>query len=199
MANASFTKVESLAGSLTDLHVADGRIANLETTTLTLENLVEPNAFPGLGTLYTVIGYAPTSFSTLASSGVVYLNNASGQAAATAVTDSQLLVLPTGAKVLSAVVTNNGTSVTNTGASTYDVSTEVWPAVAGGGNVAAAMTLATVNTGGAVGPVAATALGTSGVAFAPLAAAAANTGLTVQVNVGDNTAGDLAVTVKYLL
>ena len=70
----------------------------------------------GLGVVKEVIGYAPTSFSTLATGAAngVWLNTKKGLAAATSTSDSNLLKLPSGARVISAQATNNGTSITST-------------------------------------------------------------------------------------
>lgn len=75
----------------------------------------------GLGVVKEVIGYAPTSFSTLAvqastttatAADALWLNNKKGLAAATSTSDSQLLKLPRGARIISAHLTNNGTLIT---------------------------------------------------------------------------------------
>ena len=75
----------------------------------------------GLGVVKEVIGYAPTSFSSFAvqassttatAADALWLNNKKGLAAATSTSDSQLLKLPRGARVISAHITNNGTLIT---------------------------------------------------------------------------------------
>lgn len=70
----------------------------------------------GLGVVKEVIGYAPTSFSTLATGAAngVWLNTRKGLAAATSTSDANLLKLPNGARVISAQATNNGTAITST-------------------------------------------------------------------------------------
>lgn len=201
--NNNFTKVENLAGTLTTLNVSDAKVSSLDVQGRASVGLLDQrNALPGSGVLHQVIGYAPVGFATAALNSIQFLNVQPNSPAATAVTSSQLLLLPVGARVVSAMVTNNGVAITNSGSSTYDISSEVWSAVpAVSGNIATAMPLATVNLGGNVGSAStATALGSSGTANnATLVAAVANTGVNVQTLVGSNLTGDLAVLLSYLL
>lgn len=196
--NQNYTKIENISGALSELIVSDAKLSSVTANSVTVDSLNQVNALPGVGTLHEVVAYAPSSFSTLAINGILFLNNSPGAAAATAVTDDNLFLLPTGAQVVSAVVTNNGTTIT--GGTSYDIGTEVWTATpTGNADIAAAMTLATVNAGGTVGLPAGSALGSAGSPYTPLAAAAANTGVTVQALTSANTAGDLAVRISYLL
>lgn len=191
--NQNFTKVETLAGPLSELNVSDARASSLHASSVTTDSMTTNS---GAYRLVESTVYAPTSFSTLAINGVVFFNSARGLAAATAVTDSQLFLLPANAQILSATLTNNGTTVA--GGTTYDVGTEVWSAApTGTSNVAAAVPLATLNTGTTVSSTA-NAFGSAG-ANTGLVIAAANTGLSVQVLTTANTAGDMAVTLRYLL
>lgn len=197
--NDRFSKIENAASHLNELNLTSGQVVDLSAGTVTTQLLNQ--AIAGSGTLWQVVGYAPSAFATAAAGDVLFLNNQQQSAVASAVTDSHLLLLPAGAQVVSAVVTNNGVPVV--GGVTFDIGTEVWSS-AGSGNsdISAAMLLATVNSGGKVGDLLAapvSALGTSGVAFASGSAVAANTGVTVQVLGAPNTAGDLAVTITYLL
>lgn len=201
--NNNFTKVENLAGSLTNLNVTDAKVNSLDVQGRASVGLLEQrNSFPGRGSLRQVVGYAPVGFSTAVVDTIQWLNVQPNSPAATAVTSSQLLLLPVGAQIVSAMVTNNGVTVTNTVLSFYDVSSEVWSAVpAATGNIASGVPLASVNLGANVGGAAtSSALGSSGTSNeAVLAAAVANTGVNVQTLLGDNLTGDFAVLLTYLL
>jgi len=201
--NNNFTKVENLVGSLTTLTVKNAKLSSLDVDgSVSVGLLNQHNALPGLGSLHQVVGYAPVGFSTAAINQIHFLNSVPNSAAATSVNSPQLLLLPEGAKVVGAVVTNNGVTITNSGSSTYDISSEVWSASpAAAGNIASAMTLAIVNAGGNVGFASTPSpLGGVGNAYtAALSAALPNTGVNVQTLVGANLTGDLAVLVSYLL
>lgn len=200
--NDGFSKIENSTYHLSELNLTSGRVVDLSAVTVTTQLLNV--GITGLGTLHQVVGYAPTSFATTLENGVVFLNNHPKAAPATSVSSSQLLLLPSGARVVSAVVTNNGTTVV--GGTSFDISTDVWSSNPSGlsSNISAAMPLATVNAGGSVGnllnAVQPTALGSAGVKLLTgVNAVGDNTGVTVQVLGGNNTDGDLAVTLTYLV
>jgi hypothetical protein len=199
--NDGFSKIENSTYHLSELNLTSGRVVDLSAVTVTTRLLNVGIA--GLGTLHQVVGYAPTSFATTPTNGVVFLNNEPKAAPATSVSSSQLLLLPSGARVVSAVVTNNGTTVV--GGTSFDIGTDVWSSNPSGlSNISAGMLLATVNAGGSVGnllnAVEPTALGSAGVKLlTDVNAVGDNTGVTVQVLTTNNTAGDLAVTLTYLV
>jgi hypothetical protein len=96
--NQNFTVITNAAAQLSELNVgklavADGRL-----------------------TEFTVIGYAPNGFGTAAVGTKLNLNNAPGKDQAVSTTDPNLLRLPKRVKVLSAYATNNGTTITGSGA-----------------------------------------------------------------------------------
>lgn len=199
--NDGFNKIQHMTDHLSELNLTTGRVVDLSAGSVTTQVLNQ--AVVGLGTVWQVVGYAPTSFATGAINSVHFLNNSPASAAASAVGDSQLLLLPAGAQVLSVLANNNGTTVA--GGTTFDVGTEVWSASpTGNANLLAAATLASLNAGVSAGnlqnAVTPVALGTVGAVINTAAAAeAANTGVTIQVLSVANTAGDAAVTVSYLL
>jgi len=198
--NDSFQKISNATGHLAELNVSSGQAVDLSAESVTLDLLNQNLA--GLGTLRQVVGYAPTSFATAGAADVMFLNNQPQSDDATDVSDSQLLLLPVDARVVSAVVTNNG--VTVVGGTNFDVGTEVWSASpAGSADIFDAVVLASVNNGAFVGSLvgasAPVALGSVGKDLSVGSAVAANSGVSVTVNGTPNTAGDLAVTVTYLL
>jgi hypothetical protein len=200
--NASFTKVEDLAGRLSNITASDGAINNLTANSITADS-VSVN-LPGTGlaarSTYTVTAYAPTGFSTLAASGVLFLNYGSGLAAATAATDTRLVLLPYGARVISAFMTNNGTI--QAGATTFDLGTEVWSAApTGTQDIGAAINAAGfqgTSVGVSIGATS-TALGGTGDPLTGTVAAMTNTGITIQGLGAANTAGDFAVQITYIV
>lgn len=199
--NDGFQRVKNSTEQLNELNLINGRVVELSAGTVTTRLLNQ--AVVGLGTLRKVVGYAPVGFATAATNQVFYLNNSPASVAATALTNSQLLLLPTGARIVNVTVTNNGTTVV--GGTTFDLGTEEWNSGGGTGtsNLLAGATLASINSGVTAGnelaAVAPVALGTSGVSLAPLSAVPANTGVSIQVLGSPNTAGDVAVTITYLL
>jgi hypothetical protein len=197
--NASFTKVEDLAGRLANITASDGVINTLTANSITTQHLTQNMAGDGTALkMYQVTGYAPVGFSTLAINAVQFLNSAPTKAAATAVGGQFLLLLPTGAQIVQADVTNNGTTVV--GATTFDIGTEVWTAApTGTDDIFTAATLAGVNAGATVGQTADLGFATSGKVLVPLGATAANTGISVQALAAANTAGDLAIRITYLV
>jgi hypothetical protein len=109
-------------------------------------------------------------------------------------------LLPTGAEIIAAHATNNGTAVTQAGG-TLEFGPEVWAATpAGDGTIGTTVTAASINGGGGVtfGETKA-ALGSAGAAVGGLTAVAANTGVTVSALVAAVTTGDLAVQITYLI
>lgn len=194
--NDGFQKVKS-SDQVAQLNASQGSVVNLYAQNLEVGLLNQK--LQGLGGLYQVVGYAPLGFATSAINQVYFLNNAPASAPAASVSSAQLLVLPVGARVVQAVVTNNGVTIVS--GNTYDIGTDVWSATPSGvANIATAMSIGTINSGGVVGAVSGlTSLASGGAALTANAAVVANTGVTVQSLVSANTAGDLAVTLWYLL
>lgn len=198
--NDSFQKISNTTGKLAELNLSSGQAVDLSAKSVSLDLLNQSLA--GLGSLRQVVGYAPTSFATAGAGDVMFLNNQPQSDDATDVSDSQLLLLPVDARVVSAVVTNNG--VTVVGGKNFNLGTEVWSASpAGSTNIFNAVVLPSVNNGAfagsLVGASAPVALGSVGKNLSFGSAVAANSGVSVTVNSTPNTAGDLAVTVTYLL
>jgi len=194
--NDRFQKIKS-SEQLSDLYATDAKVANLSAEKVNVGLLNQK--LKGLGSLSQVVGYAPVGFASAAANQSLFLNNVPASAAASSVSSSQLLVLPVGARVVQAVVSNNGTTIT--GGATFDIGTEAWSATPSGvSNITAGMTVGSINSGAVVGSVSGlTALGSAGDVLTANAAVLSDTGVTVQVLGSANTAGDLAVTLWYLL
>lgn len=197
--NQFFRRVgDASSGDSEQNHTYDLRVENL-----TVSNSLSQLLLPGIGASQTgvvheVVLYAPSSFAETAQNGVLFLMTRPGSTAATSATSTGLFTLPSGARVVSAVVTNNGTTVV--GGTTFDVGYEAWSEEpTGNGQVFTALTVARLNTGGFVGPVAATALASAGTSFAIGTATTEDTSVTVQVLGAANTAGDFALVLRYLL
>jgi hypothetical protein len=196
--NLSFTRVTNSTEQLSNLNVSDAKAGSLSVGSITAGNVNLVNAVPGVGTLHQVLGYAPMGFEVASANDTMFLNVRPGSTVATDVTDSQLLVLPAGAQILNVVVTNNGTVIS--GGTTFDIGTEVWSSTpTGTSNIGAAVLLTSMNSGVTFGSISALAFGTAGTALAPLTATAENTCLSIQTLSVDNTTGDVAVLVEYLL
>lgn len=203
--NGSFTKVEDLAGRQSNISASDASINILTANSITADS-VSVN-IPGNGVsaraTYTVTGYAPTGFDTLAQNGVQFLNYGSSLAAATAVTDVRLLLLPEGARVISAFMTNNGT--VQAGATSFDLGTQVWSSVGTGTQDIGAAILATGFQGTIIGTsigftaTTTSAIGQTGDQVDGTTAASANTGVTIQALGAPNTTGDFAVQLTYIV
>jgi len=201
--NNGFSKVENAAAHLSELNLSVGQVVNLSAEVVSTRLLNQGVA--GAGTLFQVVGYAPNGFGTALQNSIVFLNNQQNSAAVTAVTDLRLLVLPVGAQVVSVVATNNGVPIT--GGATLDIGTEVWSAApvssanlfTGVATTGAGSLDLPVFNGSVVGGVAPTALGSAGSDLVGVAVVANNTGVSVEVIGASNTAGDLALTVTYLL
>ena len=172
------------------------RVANVAAPidTLNVDTLVAGSiSIAGVGQ---VVGYLPTDGTGVAS---YWLNNVSGvvsQGAATSAA-ATTLVLPTGAVISRVVVRNNGVVVV--GGTSFGCGTALVTAAApnsGTGNIATAMTTATVNStsGGIVGAVAAFA----SAGASTLAAVAANTGVFI-TNTAAITSGSIVVTSYFTL
>jgi len=214
--NANFTTVTNQANQVEVLDVSRIKVTDLLGGDATLNSLANVTAVPGLGTLKTVVGYAPTGFNVTPSGSGVFLNTTEGQAPALVSTDQGLLVLPAGAVILSMRVTNNGTTLAGAGAN-FDIATQAWTATAtavAGERLVNDMTLATVNSAGGglcsalVGAIltggAAGNLGEQGIAFpagatdGPFVVVAGAQHVGVLVNTTSLTAGDMAVRIEYL-
>jgi hypothetical protein len=188
--NDGFTNIFNLAGQLSDLSVGEVSALNVkdltaETTSVKLGSRVISGQ---------VIGYAPTDFSTNAI-GPAPLNNMEGLARATANTDTQLLLLPVGATITAVEMSNNGTTITSSGAPTFDLASGLFNTA--GVNLLAAVALADANTLAR----AATAPAAIGSAGAPtgVVVVAANNFVTVDVNTAALTAGDMVVKISYVI
>ena len=90
----SFASVQNL-NNYTDMSSSSAEIISLSVNTFTNGPL----------TYYNVVGYAPTSFATLASGTAVSLSSVNGVSETTV---DNALVIPVGAYITSIIVTNNG-------------------------------------------------------------------------------------------
>lgn len=166
----------------------------------TFTNTLFQSVVPGKGILYQVIGYAPTEFAAAAAASSLYLNASAGIAQATAVTSAGLLILPTGAQIVSAKVTNNGTTVDSAGGN-FNIGVEVYSDTpVGSGQVFTTLLETSVNlaNGSAVSSADPLALGSGGSVSAPLVATVADSVVSV-TNAVAVLAGDMAVLITYLL
>ncbi len=126
--NQDFNKVENVAGQIPLLEVDALRSQSVGVNELNLTGSISDiNAYPGR-VLHRVVGYAPASFGTTASNNGVFLNKSPGLPKSINGSAAQLLVLPVGAKLIRATITNNGTTVTSGGSPTLNVSVESWKA-----------------------------------------------------------------------
>jgi hypothetical protein len=216
--NANFTTVTNKANQVEVLDVSKIKVTDLLGGDATLNSLANVTAFPGLGTLKTVVGYAPTGFNVTPSGSGVFLNTTENQAPALVSTDQGLLVLPAGAVILSMRVTNNGTTITSDGGANFNIATQAWTATATavtGHRLVNEMELNTVNSAGGglcsalVGAVVLgdedhMNLGQHGIPFhstaddGPFVVVAGDQNVGVLVNHGSLTAGDMAVSIEYL-
>lgn len=215
--NANFTTVTNKANQVEVLDVSRIKVTDLLGGDATVNSLANVTAVPGLGTLKTVVGYAPTGFNVTPSGSGVFLNTTEGQAPALTAQDQGLLVLPAGAVILSMRVTNNGTAITSGGGANFDIATQAWTATATavtGERLVNDMPLATVNSAGGglcsalVGAIltggAAGNLGEQGIAFpsgatdGPFVVVSGAQHVGVLVNTAALTAGDMAVRIEYL-
>jgi hypothetical protein len=167
-----------------------------------------------------VVGYAPSSFSTAAASTVLNFNIEQGEAA-----NHSPLILPKGAFILRAFLSDNGTTIT--GATNYNVGTNATSATSST-NLFAAVTVADISTGDqttagqgaafvcfcmANGIGSNTTAVTNGIGQAiTTSAATADTNqalatlhltaqhfVTLDMNSGTNTAGDLRIAIEYII
>jgi hypothetical protein len=166
----------------------------------TLTNTLLQSVVPGKGILYQVIAYAPVEFASAGASSPLYMNTSAGVAQATALTSAGLLILPTGAQIVSVKATNNGTLVNSTGGS-FNVGVEVYAdARVGSAQIFNALLETSLNlaNGSAVSNAEPLALGSAGSVGAPLPATAAVSVVSV-TNSAIVLAGDMALLITYLL
>lgn len=132
--NENFTLVEDAAGVFQNLQTSFEQSVESKIGKLTVydENLAKEVV--GLGTIFTVTGYAPDNFGTTAKDDGVFLNILPHNKPATSVDDKQLLHLPDGARIIAMRITNNGTTITGTTGSTIDIDCQAWTAGAVNGN-----------------------------------------------------------------
>jgi hypothetical protein len=145
--NENFTLVENAAGVFQNLNVAYEQATELTVENITVgdENLAKEVV--GLGTVYTVTGYAPVGFATTAAAAGVYLNTRPHNLPATSAAAPQLLHLPIGAEIIGMRLTNNGTAITSSGPANLSIANQAWSTAAPSGNSLAKETLCGVGTG----------------------------------------------------
>lgn len=201
--NNGFSKVDNLAGQLSNLNASDGTLANLTTSTLDA-GIVQTF---GKGQIVTRYAYAPTTFSTLATGSGLSLMKAPGLAPATSATDVNLFKLPETATIVGAFLDNNGTTVTSGGAATISVGSgtalngAVTTALTAGTTVALLNSGANVGNGQAAVLAGANLIGGTGAApgsgYDAATAGAGETLLNVIASTASLTAGGLRVAVSY--
>jgi hypothetical protein len=132
--NENFTLVENAAGVFQNLQTSFEQSVESKIEKLTVYDENFAKEVVGLGTIFTVTGYAPDNFGTTAKNGGVFLNILPQNKPATSVDDKQLLHLPDGARIIAMRITNNGTTITGTSGSTIDIDCQGWTAGAISGN-----------------------------------------------------------------
>lgn len=147
--NENFTLVENAAGQFQSLNVSYEQATEMKVENITVGDENFAKEVVGLGTVYTVTGYAPTTFGTTAATAGVFLNIQPNNLPATSATSSQLLHLPTGAEIIGMRLTNNGTAIASGGAATLSIANQAWSAGAPAGTTLANLTL--VGAGAATG------------------------------------------------
>jgi hypothetical protein len=138
--NENFTLVENAAGQFQSLNVSYQQATEMKVESITVGDENFAKEVVGLGTVYTVTGYAPTTFGTTAATAGVFLNIQPNNLPATSATSSQLLHLPTGAEIIGMRITNNGTPITSAGAPTLSIANQAWSASAPAGTTLANLT-----------------------------------------------------------
>ena len=174
---------------------------------VTVNALNEVTAHPGKGTLYSVVGYAPTTFKTTNSGAGVFLNKVPGLSPATASDLSNLLFLPVGASIIKVVMTNNNTTITNAGATpaTFDIAQQGFSGTTQptGNTLLNAATLAHVNSSGGciASNVINKALGTNGegITGVEVTGSLIHIGVAVGGTGSNLETGDCAVRIEYLI
>lgn len=132
--NENFTLVENAAGVFQNLQTSFEQSVESKIENLTVYDENFAKEVVGLGTIFTVTGYAPDNFGTTAKDNGVFLNILPGNKPATSVEDKQLLHLPVGARVIAMRITNNGTNITGVPGSTINIDCQQWVAGAPNGN-----------------------------------------------------------------
>jgi hypothetical protein len=198
--NTGFTKIKNDT-NISSANIGSANISSLNVTSLQSTLLSQELSGNGNGIqtkTVQVTGYAPTSFSTLAANATVFLTNTYPTTAATASTDSRLLILPTGARITKVEITNNGTVVA--GGTTFDIGTEIWTAApTGTSNIFSGLVTANLNTGAEIGGVTLSAFGSAGQAVTSLPLLSQGTGITVQALGANNTTGSLSALITYMI
>lgn len=132
--NENFTLVEDAAGVFQNLQTSFEQSVESKIGKLTVYDENFAKEVVGLGTIFTVTGYAPDNFGTTSKDGGVFLNILPHNKSATSVDDKQLLHLPDGARIIAMRITNNGTTITGTAGSTINIDCQGWAAGAPIGN-----------------------------------------------------------------
>ena len=150
------------------------------------------------GVVHEVIGYSPTDFSTLATTGATNIQSIRGVASGTAD-----LRLPPGALMISGQIVADPTTITSAGAPTFVIGTAATDTIAAGGaQLFAALTPAIIAAGGIVLNQAATnvILNTGQIVAATVAAGAANNFVTIGEQGNNNvTAGNFKIAIQYMV
>jgi len=145
----------------------------------------------GTGNVNTVVFYAPSEFATLAAAAPRNLMTRPGLSYSD---DSNWAMLPSGARILRVLLTNNGTTVV--GGTSFDLGTSATEN-ANSDNIGDAVLLASLNAGVLFGATLA-AFGDVG-AETDTIVVDEDVYVTVTVNGTANTSGDLSVVVEYML
>lgn len=124
--NENFTLVENSAGVLQNLQTTSEQSVESKIQKLTVYDENFAKEVVGLGTIYTVTGYAPDNFGTTGGGHGVFLNRVPKGPAATSATADQLLLLPNGATIIGMRITNNGTTITGNAGSSLNIDCQDW-------------------------------------------------------------------------
>lgn len=186
-------QVKNTAEPLSQINAS---IANFNTVNTSVVNANSVNTNSLGVSCRTLVGFAPTGYSTLASGSALTLVSAAGYSP-TGAGDTHLLTVPAGSFVKSVIVDDNGVANTSGGDATIDV---------GFGPLDSAPTVDALATGDLIGNTiliagpgqsAASTVGGTGAAPVAVAPAAPGNYLNVQVNTSALTAGDMRAVVEY--
>lgn len=122
--NTNFSKVTNNAGAQFNLlSASSSKPVNTTATNAlirncTVNNLAIVSAGATGSSLVTVRGYTPTTFSTIGATTYMFLNTTPSQAAGALAGTAGVMTLPSGAKIASVTISNNGTAMASAGAAT---------------------------------------------------------------------------------
>lgn len=206
--NSGFSKINS-QGNYNSVITSEAKFNNAIIDSITANRINK--GIVGGYVLYEVTGYAHSNWGTSLAGSVSFLNNKPNSPEATSEDSPQLLLLPEGANIVSAVASDNKVAIV--GGATLDIGSEVWneTPTAASADIFSGLNTSDLNLPVYVGSnegvtslntaSADRDLGSSGIVLSAAGGAplASNSGVAVEVIGSDNTAGDLAITIVYAL